>query len=105
MSVPGPGTYPIKTLVGTESVGKTISMKLCPQFEKPGANKVPGPGAYNTDYKPTVNKEPTWKIGTSTRYDRDNITRRTCNFPPMNAYDPKFSSTVNSLPKWGFGSG
>ena len=65
-------------------------MKLCPQFEKPGANKVPGPGAYNTDYRPTVNKEPTWRIGTSTRYDRDNIMRRTCNFPPMNSYDPKY---------------
>jgi len=69
MSVPEAGKYPIQTMVGTESVGKTISMKLCPQFEKPGANKVPGPGAYNTDYKPTVNKEPTWRIGTSTRYD------------------------------------
>lgn len=80
-------------------------MKLCPQFEKPGANKVPGPGAYNSDFKSTTKSEPTWKIGTSTRYDRDNIMRRTCNFPPMNSYDPNFQATVTSLPKWGFGSG
>jgi hypothetical protein len=53
MNVPGPGAYPIKTLVGAESVGKTISMKLCPQFEKPGASLVPGPGAYNSDFKAT----------------------------------------------------
>lgn len=45
--MPGPGTYPMKTLVGSESVGKTLSQKLCPAFEKPGANKFPGPGAYD----------------------------------------------------------
>jgi hypothetical protein len=81
-----------------------MSMKLCPQFEKPGANKVPGPGAYSSDYTATVNKEPTWRIGTSTRYDREKIMRRTCNFPPMNSYDPKYQATVRTLPKWGFGS-
>jgi hypothetical protein len=45
MIVPGPGAYPMKTLVG--GMGKTISMKLCPEFEKAGASNVPGPGAYN----------------------------------------------------------
>lgn len=79
-------------------------MKLCPQFEKPGASNVPGPGAYNSDFKPTINKEPSWRIGTSTRYDRDNIMRRTCNFPPMNSYDPKFEATAKKQPLWGFGS-
>lgn len=79
-------------------------MKLCPQFEKPGANNNPGPGAYSTDYKATVNKEPTWRIGTSTRYDREKIMRRTCNYPPMNSYDPQYQATVTTLPKWGFGS-
>ena len=48
---PGPGAYAIKTLVGTESVGKTMSQKLCPSFEKPGSNKVPGPGSYTTNFK------------------------------------------------------
>jgi hypothetical protein len=71
-------------------MGKTISMKLCPKFESPGASNVPGPGAYNSDFKATVKGEPTWKIGTSTRYDRDKTMRRTCNFPPMNSYDPNY---------------
>ena len=105
MVVPGPGAYPVKSLVGTGSIGKTISMKLCPQFEKPGASKVPGPGAYDSDFKATKRGEPTWVIGTSTRYDRDNINLRTCNFPPMNSYDPKYNGNIKSLPKWGFGSG
>ena len=51
------------------SVSKTMSQKLCPNFEKPGASKVPGPGTYGDFYKTTINKEPTWVIGTSTRGD------------------------------------
>jgi hypothetical protein len=38
-------------LIGNESVGKSLSMKLCPEFEKPGASKVPGPGTYGDFYK------------------------------------------------------
>lgn len=79
-------------------------MKICPAFEKAGANNVPGPGAYNGNYKTTRTAEPGWRIGTGTRYDRENIMRRTCNFPPMNAYNPDYRKTQGSLPKWGFGS-
>jgi hypothetical protein len=79
-------------------------MKLCPQFEKPGSNNVPGPGAYDNDYRVTTHKEPTWRIGTSTRNDKDKIMLRTCDFPPMNKYDPNYKVTIKNLPKWGFGS-
>jgi len=88
LSSPGPGAYPIGTLIGTETVGKTMSQKLCPSFEKPGANKVPGPGTYQYDYKSTKSKDPQWRIGTSKRDDADRIMRRTCNFPPPDNYNP-----------------
>lgn len=101
---PGPGTYPIRTLVGTESVGKTMSQKLNPSFEKPGANKVPGPGAYSSDYKVSKSKDPQWRIGTSRRDDAENVMRRTCNYPPPDSYNPVYQSTKEKSPNWGFGS-
>lgn len=68
MTVPGPGTYPHTQLIG-QSVSKTMSQKLCPAFERPGASNVPGPGTYGDYYRSTINKDPTWIIGKSTRND------------------------------------
>jgi len=48
MRSPGPGSYAAKPFVGADAQGKTLSMKLCPGFEKYGANGFPGPGAYQT---------------------------------------------------------
>ena len=50
---------------GDESVGKTLHAKLSPQFERPGANKVPGPGTYADMYRTSKKSEPSWRIGTS----------------------------------------
>lgn len=68
MTVPGPGTYPHNTLIGM-NVSKTMSQKLCPAFEKPGANNNPGPGTYGDFYRTTIKKDPSYVIGTSTRND------------------------------------
>ena len=47
-----------------------MSQKLCPSFEKPGANKVPGPGTYAAaNYRTVRSKDPEWRIGSSTRDD------------------------------------
>mmetsp|Transcript_5502 Transcript_5502/g.9339 ORF Transcript_5502/g.9339 Transcript_5502/m.9339 type:complete len:344 (-) Transcript_5502:28-1059(-) len=104
MSVPGPGHYPVKQMVGNETVGKTLSMKLCPAFEKPGANKFPGPGAYEGQFTAIKKHDPTWKIGSSTRDDREKIMRRTCNYPPPDSYNPAFEVMRNKNPLWVFGS-
>ena len=105
---PGPGTYPNKTIIGTESIGKSMGIKLSNQSAIGGdmekQKQMPGPGAYSGDYRTTRTTMPNWRIGTGTRYDRDNIMRRTCNFPPMNAYNPDYRKTQTNLPKWGFGS-
>ncbi len=90
MSVPGPGTYAIRQMVGNETVGKTLSMKLCPGFEKPGANNFPGPGTYDGNFRTTKKSDPNWKIGSSTRDDKEKIMRRTCNFPPPDSYNPDY---------------
>jgi hypothetical protein len=51
------------------NVSKTMSQKLCPAFEKPGANNNPGPGTYGDFYRTTIKKDPSYVIGTSTRND------------------------------------
>ena len=61
-----------------------MGTKFGSSLEQPGKAFVPGPGTYNGNYKSTRNMAPGWKIGTGTRYDRENIMRRTCNYPPMN---------------------
>ena len=63
--MPGPGHYPSKTLIGTESPGKSMAMRYKIKFEEPGANNVPGPGSYKIDTSSITNKDPTWRIGTS----------------------------------------
>ena len=57
-------------------------MKLCPAFEDYGANQFPGPGTYQTvDPNIRKSKQPTLRIGSSTRDDQLRTMRRTCNFP------------------------
>ena len=90
--------------MGNEAVGKSLSMKLCPGFQKPGANKVPGPGAYTSSVEYCKKSEPRWVFGSSTRNDTEKTMRRTCNFPPPGSYDPDFSAAKNKSPNWGFGS-
>lgn len=42
--VPGPGTYPLKTIIGTESVGKSLAKRL--ETIKTSNQLAPGPGTY-----------------------------------------------------------
>jgi hypothetical protein len=76
-SIPGPGNYAVPQLVGNESVGKTLHSKLSPSFERPGANKVPGPGAYQDMYRTAKKSDPQWRIGTSQRDQETRISQRT----------------------------
>ena len=64
-------------MVGNESVGKTLHSKLSPSFERPGANKVPGPGSYQDVYRSAKKSEPSLKLGTSQRDYELRIARRT----------------------------
>lgn len=73
LAVPGPGTYPIKQIVGNETVGKSLGQKLNPAFQQPGANKTPGPGAYDGKYRTQKSSDPSWRIGTSRRDDQEKI--------------------------------
>jgi hypothetical protein len=79
-------------------------MKLCPGFEKPGANGNPGPGAYSSEYNQVIKSQPSWRIGSSTRNDEEKTMRRTCDFPPPGSYDPNLGAAKNKSPLWGFGS-
>lgn len=49
---PGPGTYAFKSQVTGRQRGGVIGLKYILKKDQPGANNVPGPGAYNQDYSP-----------------------------------------------------
>jgi hypothetical protein len=48
MKVPGPGAYPIKSIVGTETQGRTLSKRL-PEARTTNMF-APGPGTYNSRF-------------------------------------------------------
>ena len=104
LNVPGPGHYKSKTLVGTESQGKTLGARFKIRHEEPGANLVPGPGAYACDFSPVRKEAPKWRVGTSQRDVRETIMRRTCDFPPANTYNPNYKFSKHTNASWGFGS-
>lgn len=102
--MPGPGTYPSKTIIGTETQGKTLGARFRRKHEEPGANEVPGPGTYRFDANPIKKKQPEYRIGTARRDDMENVMRRTCDFPPANTYNPDYKTIKNRESSWGFGS-
>lgn len=56
--VPGPGQYPIKTLVGAEAVSLSMGAKLKNVFDSGDNVNVPGPGTYKIDISPVKTKDP-----------------------------------------------
>lgn len=79
-SVPGPGTYPFKTIIGTETQGKSIAGKF---VEIKTTNmQAPGPGTYEHKASTSIG----CKIGTSTREDK--AQKQFINFPAADAYNP-----------------
>lgn len=63
----------------------------------------PGPGAYSVSPEKTLKAAPSWKIGTSTRDDREKAVKRE-NIPPPGSHNPNFYSTVSKSAAWGFGT-
>ena len=104
LNVPGPGHYPMKSITGSETVGKTMGVKFKSALENPEALKVPGPGTYNALFYATKHSDPKWKIGTEMRIDQEMKMRQTQNFPPPNSYNPNYRTVTQNDPKWRFGS-
>ena len=76
----------MKTIVGSESQGKSLGKRLpAPRT----SNMVsPGPGTYDAKAEASLLSSPGWKIGTSTRNDTDKQKMRNSNFPPPDTYNP-----------------
>jgi hypothetical protein len=64
-AVPGPGNYNINSKVG-EGPKYTLTGK---NFYNGARLGVPGPGQYNSNSMSNLHKNPSWRIGTSTRDD------------------------------------
>ena len=101
--VPGPGTYPVKTIIGTDSQGKTLAGR----YEQARTTNMmaPGPGTYEPNNKPALQASPQWRMGSSKRDDADKLKMRTSNFPPPDSYNPQYTSIKERNASWSFGSG
>ena len=100
---PGPGTYPVKTIIGTESVGKSLAKRL--EQQRTSNQFAPGPGAYdNKNFSISLYSNTTWKIGTSTRDDEEKLRMRTSNYPPPDSYNPSYKTIKERNASWSFGS-
>lgn len=98
--VPGPGHYPIKTSVGTESQGKSLAFRHNPGKTSNEFN--PGPGSYNSDYRSAVKSSPSFGMGTSKRQELG--TRSTRNNPPPGSHNPDYTISKQKQASWSFGS-
>jgi hypothetical protein len=65
--VPGPGTYPVKSITGNETKGRSLAGKI----EQPKTTNMlaPGPGTYSARYNDATGAGT--KFGSSTRDDID----------------------------------
>lgn len=98
--VPGPGHYPIRTLVGTESQGKSLAFRHAPGKTSNEFN--PGPGSYNHNYRSAVKSSPSFGMGTSKRQDLGS--RATRNNPPPGSHNPDYKIGCKKQASWSFGS-
>lgn len=99
--VPGPGAYDVKGKVGTESTGKSLGMRIKQASTSQYFN--PGPGAYHASPENVLKKAPTWRIGSSTRDDREKAILRQ-KMPPPGSHNPIFDSVAYKSAVWSFGS-
>lgn len=99
---PGPGAYNLKTLVGTESQGRTLASKLSPSKTTNDFN--PGPGQYSPKFTQSIKTNPGWRIGTSVRGEEERDEKRK-NYPPPDSYNPNFNASRTKMASWSFGTG
>lgn len=94
---PGPGTYDLKGITGSESQGRTLASK----FRQSQKSFNPGPGQYTPMFSQAVKSNPGWKIGSSVRGEEERAERRR-NYPPPDSYTPNDPKTKAAA--WGFGT-
>ncbi len=98
---PGPGTYELKGITGSESQGRTLATRLNGSKTTNCFN--PGPGSYTPGYTQSIKKEPGWRIGSSTRGEEERFERKRNN-PPPDSYNPNIYASKTKLASWSFGS-
>jgi len=70
LSVPGPGTYAAKAILGMDGPSKTMASTLNFEPHRKEQAFKPGPGTYSGDTKLNVIKnEPAWGMGSGKRVD------------------------------------
>jgi len=97
--VPGPGTYPIRSITGNETKGRSIAGKV--QAPKTSNMLAPGPGTYTARFNDIGTGA---KFGSSTRDDLDRQKMRACNFLSPDTYTPNYKATKEASGRWSFGA-
>lgn len=102
--IPGPGTYRLKDLVGSDSKATTLKQRLAET--KTSNFYAPGPGTYNARYEIASVASPKWNLGSSAgRNDESKRRLKTSYGPRPDSYNPLFALVRERLPSWSFGSG
>jgi len=103
--VPGPGSYNLKGIIGTEGPRRTLAGRFKIDLNAKELNQKPGPGQYTPQLNPAQNKSPNYRIGSSIReqyYLKDKFKYE---LPPPNIYNPSYEKTRHKAASTGFGYG
>lgn len=68
-TIPGPGQYEQKNIIGTDGPAKSISGKTSSEVEIKEHRQKPGPGQYAPNFDYTCKQQPKIKVGTAPRDD------------------------------------
>ena len=98
---PGPGTYQLKGITGTESQGRTLAQRLT--HSKTSSSFNPGPGQYQPQFTQSIKSNPGWRIGSAVRGEEERAERRR-NYPPPDSYSPNIEASKKKMASWSFGS-
>ena len=93
---PGPCTYTVPSKLGQEG----MKPALHPRINREKRENIPGPGAYEPNFKATLERFPAIALSTGPRVEKDFSTKK--DVPGPGQY--KLNGTLEGL-KFGFGSG
>lgn len=101
---PGPSTYNALTFTGKEGKKMSISPKLNDNFQEKESRNKPGPASYNhhTAVSSALKHMPSYKIGTSKRYD--SLSKERISQPDPSTYTPSKDFVKTSSAAFGFGT-
>ena len=104
-TVPGPGTYQIRPIVGADKPAATMMTRRDSRTKLKRDKSIPGPGKYDA-YIPAKKRAPLFKIGNQKRFDatKSAAEQTKLNENDARCYSPNYCLIQQNSPMFGFGS-